>query len=204
MWVLLSKPCGKQPREKLLIKDNYLLVNRLEVWSEGGLNSEIKVGEWQRRICHLRFHAKDYRIGGNDKIKVENKTKFVKSWDMEAHEIKIPTDNSFTCRTFNPSIKIKAASSQQMCVQKPEKSGKHLLGVIKGKNLKTRFITQILTFMISECCLTQFFTHTKQFLLYELLTSLLSGNLLEMEWHKNWQPAWFFSHRGDGFLLTTL
>lgn len=31
-----------------------------------------------KEICSLRFHAKDYRIGGNDKIKVENKTKFVK------------------------------------------------------------------------------------------------------------------------------
>lgn len=32
-----------------------------------------------KEICHLRFNAKDYRIGGNDKIEVENKIKIVKS-----------------------------------------------------------------------------------------------------------------------------
>lgn len=69
-----------------------------------------------KEICHLRFNAKDYRIGGNDKIEVENKIKIVKSWDMEVLEIKTPTDKSFTCRTVNSNIKIKTARSQQMCV----------------------------------------------------------------------------------------
>lgn len=45
--MLLSKSCERQQSEKLLVKDNYLLVNRPEVegCSEGRLNSEIKVGQ---------------------------------------------------------------------------------------------------------------------------------------------------------------
>lgn len=69
-----------------------------------------------KEICYPTFHAEDYRIEGNDKIKVENKIKFVKSWDMEVLEIKTPVDKSFTCRTVNSSTKIKTASSQQMYV----------------------------------------------------------------------------------------
>lgn len=35
---------------------------------------------------------------------------------MEVLEIKTPTDKNFTYRAVNSSIKIKTASSQQMCV----------------------------------------------------------------------------------------